>query len=104
MLNLTGFLYFKDQPNLKILLEPEDIVDFFEKCDDTVYVKQRSTIWKKIRQMCSVTGSTLHKAIGLGTLQDQKDHFEHKFRGKEEPLPTADIQEMLDYGTENEVS
>ena len=104
MLNLTGFLYFKDQPNLKILLEPEDIVDFFEECDDTVYVKQRSTIWKKIRQMCSVTGSTLHKAIGLGTLQDQKDHFEHKFRGKEEPLPTADIQEMLDYGTENEVS
>ena len=103
MLNRTGIMYFHQQPNLRILLEPDEISDFFDECDNTVYVKQRSEIWKRIREHCAVTGSTLNKAIGLGTLQDQKDHYDYKFGNKQPPEPPSHIQEMLNYGTENEV-
>ena len=55
----TGIIHFHEQPNLKILMEPHDIRDFFEENDDTVYVKQRTDIWERIHKMCSVTGSTI---------------------------------------------
>ena len=54
--------------------------------------------------MCAVTGSTMHKALGLSTLQEQKFHYDMKFHGKEPPAPTEEVQKMLKYGTENEVS
>ena len=85
-------------------MEPNGIRDFFEENDDTVYVKQRTDIWERIRKMCSVMGSTMHNALGLSTLQDQKNHYEMKFRGKEPPAPAEEVEKMLKYGTENEVS
>ena len=103
LINHTGIVHFHEQPNLKILMDPHDISDFFEECDDTVFVKQRTEIWKRTRDMCAVTGSTLHKAIGLGTLQQQKDHFDQKFKGKQEPEVSEEVKKMMDYGTENEV-
>ena len=99
-----GIVHFHEQPNLKILMEPEEVSDFFEENDNTVYVKQRTEIWAKIREMCSVTGSTMHKALGLNTLQDQKLHYDIKFCGKEPPAPTEEVKKMLNYGTENEVT
>ena len=102
--NTTGIVHFHEQPNLKILMDPEEVSDFLEENDNTIYVKQRTEIWAKIREMCSVTGSTMHKALGLNTLQDQKLHYDIKFRGKEQPAPTEEVKKMLNYGTENEVT
>ena len=102
--NTTGIVHFHEQPNLRILMDPEEVSDFFEENDNTVYVKQRTEIWAKIREMCSVMGSTMHKALGLNTLQDQKLHYDIKFHGKEQPAPTEEVKKMLNYGTENEVT
>ena len=46
LFNPTGIIHFHEQPNLKILMEPHDIRDFFEENDDTVYVKQRTHLGK----------------------------------------------------------
>ena len=92
-----------DQPNVRLLMEPEYLNDFFSQCDNTVYVKQRTDIWHRIREICPVTGSTLHSAIGLGTLIAQKDHHDYFVKRKEKPPPTPEVQQMMDYGTDNEV-
>ena len=84
-------------------MEPHKLNDFFSECDNTVYVKQRTEIWKRIRSMCPVTGSTIHEAIGLGTLMEQKDHHDYFLHLKQKPVPNPDIQIMMNYGTENEV-
>ena len=65
LFNPTGIIHFHEQPNLKILMEPHDIRNFFEENDDTV--KQRTVIWERIRKMCTVMGSTMHNALGLST-------------------------------------
>ena len=84
-------------------MEPEALHSFFSQCDNTVYVKQRTNIWHRIRDSCPVTGSTLHSAIGLGTLMEQKDHHGYFVKRKEKPPATPQVQQMMDYGTENEV-
>ena len=104
LFNGSEVINITDQPNVKLLIEPHDLTDFFSECDNTVYVKQRTDIWNRIRSMCPVTGSTIHEAIGLGTLSDQKDHHDYFLNIKQKPLPNPDIQIMMDYGTENEVS
>ena len=102
-INHSGIVEFSKQPNIKTLLPPETISDFFDSVDNTIFVKQRSEVWFRIRDMCHVTGSTLHNAIGYGTLQQQKDHFDQKFNNKPIPPHSAEVQEMMTYGTENEV-
>lgn len=42
----------------------------------TNLIKQRSEMWKDVRKLATVTGSTLHNAIGLRTLKEQKLHFD----------------------------
>ena len=92
-----------DQGNMRILLAPDEISDFFHGCDNTVFVKQRTEIWHKIHDMCAVTGSTMHNALGLGTLIEQKKHYDEKFGGKAKEEPDDKLKEILDYGTKNEV-
>ena len=104
LFNGSEVINITDQANVKLLIEPHDLTDFFSECDNTVYVKQRTDIWNRIRSMCPVTGSTIHQAIGLGTLSEQKDHHDYFLNLKQKPLPNPDIQIMMDYGTENEVS
>ena len=95
---------FSQQVNVKTFLDPFTISDFFDVCDDTFYVKQHSDVWHWICELCAVTGSTLHNAIGLGTLQQQKDHYDYKFNKKEIPATPVHVQEMMDYVSENEVN
>ena len=109
-LNKSSQFFIKNNPidlaqqgNVRLLLPPDQLSDFFEDNDNTIYVKQRTEIWKRIRDLCAVTGSTLHKGLGFGTLVQQKDHYELKFCGKEEPAHDENVQKMLDYGTNNEV-
>ena len=99
----NDIINISDQPNVRLLMEPEELNNFFSQCDNTVYVKQRTDIWHRIREPCPVTGSTLHSAIGLGTLIEQKDHHDYFVKRKEKPRPTPEVQQMMDYGTENEV-
>ena len=47
LINRTGIVHSHEQPNLKILMDPHEISDFFEECDDTVFVKQRTNLEKK---------------------------------------------------------
>ena len=84
-------------------MEPEALHSFFSPCDNTVYVKQRTNIWHRIRDSCPVTWSTLHSAIRLDTLMEQKDHHDYFVKRKEKPPPTPQVQQMMDYRTENEV-
>ena len=56
----SGIVEFSKQPNIKTLLPPETISDFFDSVDNTIFVKQCSEVWFRIRDMCHVTGSTLH--------------------------------------------
>ena len=99
----NDIINISDQPNVRLLMEPEDLHYFFSQCNNTVYVKQRTNIWHRIRDTCPVTGSTLHSAIGLGTLIEQKHHHDYFVKRKEKPPPTPQVQQMMDYGTENEV-
>ena len=102
-INFSGIVDFSKQPNIRTLLPPETISDFFDSVDNTIFVKQRSEVWFRIREMCHVTGSTLNNAIGYGTLQQQKDHFDQKFNNKPIPPHSEETEQMLAYGTENEV-
>ena len=54
---MSEFINVTDHANVKLLLEPEESLDFFPECDNTVYVKQHKEIWKRIRGMHPVTGS-----------------------------------------------
>ena len=68
------------------------------------FTKQRSDQWFAVRNTCPVSGSTLHKAVGLGTLKETQEHFDTKIR-KIEPKPPTPQQEMhMRPGTENEDS
>ena len=64
-INFSGIVDFSKQPNIRTLLPPETISDFFDSVDNTIFVKQCSEVWFRIREMCHVTGSTLNNAIGL---------------------------------------
>ena len=37
LFNTTGIVHFHEQPNFKILMEPEEISDFFEENDNTIH-------------------------------------------------------------------
>ena len=65
-------------------------------------VKQKSPDLFILRKGAVVTGSTLHKAIGHGTLEDQKTHHDKVFRGIEQPVSPA-LQKLFDHGNENEI-
>ena len=67
-------------------------------------VKQRSERWLHIRKTFVVTGSTIHKAIGLDTLKKQREHLDVASGKKDPPENSADLQAMFDYGTANEVT
>ena len=79
-------------------LETLQLDDFLLK--HPVYMKQRSELWYSLCKECSVTGSTLHSAIGLHTLKEQKDHFK-KFIWKVDTQ--IDITKAMQHGIDNEV-
>ena len=93
-------------PNCFQLLECSDICDFINLKDKNNYqfVKQRSEQWFAIRQTTCVTGSTLYKAIGLDTLQHQKDHHYTYVCGRSMSVPGSDLTKRLQHGMENEVN
>ena len=63
-------------------------------------MKQRSELWYSLCKECSVTGSTLHSAIGLRTLKEQKDHFKKIISKVDKPTK---ITKVMQHGIDNEV-
>ena len=66
------------QGNLLQLLQPNVINELRPNFlpSKPQFVKQRTPEWHRLRSRAMVTGSTMHNAIGLRTLKDQKDHFD----------------------------
>ena len=88
-------------------LLPPEIVKFtldLKEENNLQYIKQRTEEWFALRKQSRVTGSTLNSAIGLDTLQKQKQHHYIHIRGREPPPVPDDLQKKFDYGTKNEVN
>lgn len=80
----------------------QELGDSAPSTSDTRLVRQRTDEWKTIREKAKITGSTFFKAIGLDGLQKEKEHFEEVIcHVPPKPFSEA-VQEMLDYGTNNE--
>jgi hypothetical protein len=69
---------------------------------DSRYVKQRSPEWFELRKQAPVTGSTMHTALGLRTLKEQKIHFDMAIHNKAPAEHPPDVQERMDHGSRNE--
>ena len=65
---------------------------------DIQYIKQRTEEWFALRKQARVTGSTLNNALGLDTLQKQKQHHYIHIRGREPAPVPEDLQKKFDYG------
>ncbi|CAC5357935.1 unnamed protein product [Mytilus coruscus] len=70
---------------------------------DATITKQRSDEWFRLREKSRLTGSTFYKGLGLRKLKDQQTHYDKVNRGKE-PKISKDLQDLFDYGTEQEIN
>jgi hypothetical protein len=86
------------QGNWFHLKEPEQLPDTLT---DSHFIKQHSESWHELRSKHRVTGSTMHNAIGLRSLKDQKSHFDKVIMNKTTPL-SSDAQARMAHGTDNE--
>ena len=87
-----------NQQNMFLLKEIDDQT----KPIPTNLIKQKSELWKSVRSLAYVTGSTLHSALGLRGLKEQKTHFDVSVLGKKPAEVSAIRQKYLDHGTHNE--
>ena len=88
-------------------LLPPEIVSLHWNLDDDSnmqFIKQCSDKWLELRKNYRIRGSTLNSAIGLDTLQKQKElHYVHVC-GRKPPPILPDLQKEFDHGTKNEVN
>ncbi|XP_053383231.1 uncharacterized protein LOC123562931 [Mercenaria mercenaria] len=68
------------------------------------HIKQLSDKWHAIRNSAKVTGSSLNKALGLGSLKQQLEHFDKVFFKKEPKQVSSDVQLKMKYGSEQEIN
>jgi hypothetical protein len=94
-------VYFEKQSNYVCLRKLDDQLDLDSTTDVAQFTKQRSERWHRLRDNSRVTGSTLFKALGFGTLKEQQEHYEKVFLHKKPSIPD-EVQRLFDYGTENE--
>ena len=93
-------------PNCFQLLHPDEVgrdVDL-NNPSHYEYIKQGSTQWHNVRKLARVTGSSLYRAIGLDTLNRQKEHHYSNVCGRSEATPDPLLQRRLDHGRQNEVN
>lgn len=93
-------------PNVRLLLPPERLEDKFDLKKDnfTRYIKQGSELWHEMRLTAHITGSTMMNAIGLRTLQAQKEHHSVHIKKRPGPPPDEETQKRLDHGRNNEIN
>ena len=86
---------------------PPEIFSQFTDLDipeNMQFIKQWLDKWFDLRKKYRVTGSTLNSAIGLDTLQKQKEHHYVHVHGRKPPPIHPDLQKKFDHGTKNEVN
>ena len=69
----TQTVEMSKQENVILLKDPSDIPHIYQ---ESQYTKQRTPEWFKYRLEAPVTGSTLHNALGLRLLKNQKQHIQ----------------------------
>ena len=110
MLNLFSptddHINLSEMSNAFQLLPPEEVSVYLDISidDNAQYVKQGSDEWHAIRNKARVSGSTLHKAIGLDTLARQKEHHYTNVCGRSPPMPDPLLTQRLKHGSDNEVN
>ena len=65
-------------------------------------IKQRTPEWEVLCKSCRVTGSTLHKVLGLDGLARQKEHHHTFLCGHSETVLSPEIKKKMEHGTNNE--
>lgn len=100
--SLEKIVYLKYQKNYMCLKYPPDDNS---KLPENL-IKQRSSMWFDERRNAKVTGSTMNKALGLGSLKDQREHFNkvvNKNIDHDTPQST-NSEKAMEYGTVNEIN
>ena len=102
----TRHINLSDLGNNFQLLPPEIVSQHTDLDNDSnmQFIKQRSDKWFQLRKKYLVTGSTLNTALGLDTLQKQKEHHYVHLCGRKPPPVPPDLQKKFDHGTRNEVN
>ena len=73
------------QGNYICLRELEENITNTQSCKEIAdHLKQRSPEWFKLRKKACVTRSTMFRALGFGSLKDQKAHIAKTFGQEEE--------------------
>ena len=65
-----------EQPSYDVLLPTDILQNYLDLDSSPEIVKQRSDKWLELRMNAKVTGSTCYKAIGLGLLREQQEHYD----------------------------
>ena len=84
-------------------LPPSEYVSLhmdLEAEENTIYCSQGGEIWCKLRKKAMLTGSSMHRALGLDTLKAEKEHVNVHVKGR----PKPDVQKYLDFGSKNEIN
>ena len=95
-----------EMPNCFQLLRPEDISSFvnLQEMSNSQYIKQRTVEWEVLRSTARVTGSTMNSALGLDTLNRQKQHHYEFVCGHGKYISDPLLKKRLQHGSENEVN
>jgi hypothetical protein len=81
-----------------IFLNPDLQTDILEPR----HTLQRTPTWNAVRKLAPVTGSTIHDAIGLRGLQQQKKHITKISNTNDPEVFPEDVLTRMEYGTINE--
>ena len=88
------------QKSIVKLKEPSDIPDELKFPN---YTKQRTAEWFELRKQAPVTASTLHKALILKTLKEQKQFIAIRRGEEEEEEHSEELKKLFEQGTVNEI-
>ena len=80
-----------NQLNSWMLLSPEVINDSEYLHRYPQFIKQRTPEWHSLRKQARLTGSTIHDAIGLRSLKNQRQHFDNFILHKGSQLQESDL-------------
>eukprot|EP00058_Branchiostoma_floridae_P011763 XP_002597251.1 hypothetical protein BRAFLDRAFT_66387 [Branchiostoma floridae] len=67
-----------------------------------IFTQQRTEQWQALRDEADVTGSAIHRAIGMDTLKAAAAYHDHKKKGMELPPLRPGVKSLLEIGTREE--
>ena len=99
-------IYLNEMANCFQLLHPDDVHPSIQlnTPENYEYIKQGSDQWHTLRKTTRVTGSSLYRAIGLDTLQRQKEHHYTFVSGRSPNVHDPTTEKRLKHGRDNEVN